>query len=81
MRPRRVGVNSVCGSVRKDAPDNFTLLVASAETRDQATHEIEILNKKAKLTIEYGDFAESLQKAVAALTEVLAAHRCQPDVC
>ncbi|KAH9899428.1 aflatoxin-detoxifizyme [Cubamyces lactineus] len=65
----KLNVNILNTRVRKDAPDNFTLLVASAETRAQATHEIQILDKKAKLTIEYGDFADSLQKAVAALTE------------
>ncbi|TFK94857.1 aflatoxin-detoxifizyme [Polyporus arcularius HHB13444] len=55
--------------VRKDSPDNFTLLVASAEKRASALHEIKILDRHAKLNVEYGDFAESLQKAVAALTE------------
>lgn len=56
--------------VRKDGPDNFTLLVASADSQAWASHEIEILDKKAKLTVEYGDFADSLQKAVSALAEV-----------
>ncbi|KAH9854917.1 aflatoxin-detoxifizyme [Lenzites betulinus] len=55
--------------IRKDGPDNFTLLVASADSQAQTFHEIEILDKKAKLTVEYGDFSDSLQQAVSALTE------------
>ena len=56
-------------SVRKDSPDSFTLLVASAEKQASALHEITILDRHAKLTVEYGDFSDSLQKAVNALTE------------
>ena len=56
--------------MRKDSPDTFTLLVASAEKRASALHEIKILDRHAKLTVEYGDFAESMQKAADALTEV-----------
>lgn len=56
--------------MRKDGPDNFTLLVASADPIAKAFHEIQILDKKAKLTVEYGDFADSLKKAVSALAEV-----------
>ncbi|OJT09019.1 Dipeptidyl peptidase 3 [Trametes pubescens] len=55
--------------VRKDGPDNFTLLVASADSQARAFHEIEILDKKAKLTVEYGDFADALTKTVSALAE------------
>ncbi|KAI0722500.1 aflatoxin-detoxifizyme [Earliella scabrosa] len=55
--------------VRKDSPDSFTLLVASAEKQASALHEITILDRHAKLTVEYGDFSDSLQKAVNALTE------------
>ena len=56
--------------MRKESPDTFTLLVASAEKRASALHEIKILDRHAKLTVEYGDFAESMQKAADALTEV-----------
>ena len=59
-------------SVRKDSPDSFTLLVASAETRATALYEIKIAERHAKLNVEYGDFAESMQKAADALTEVRA---------
>ncbi len=61
---------SIPCSVRKDGPDNFTLLVASADSQARAFHEIEILDKKAKLTVEYGDFADALTKTVSALAEV-----------
>ena len=44
--------------------------MASVETKVSATHDIEILDKKAKLTVEYGDFAGPLSKTVAALKEV-----------
>ena len=56
--------------MRKDSPDSFTLLVASAETQAKALHEIKILDRHARLTVEYGDFADAMQKAVVALTEV-----------
>ena len=56
--------------VRKDGADHFTLLVASASSQSSSFHEISILDKKAKLSVQYGDFAEPLQRAVAALGEV-----------
>ncbi|KAI0758138.1 aflatoxin-detoxifizyme [Fomes fomentarius] len=55
--------------VRKDSPDRFTLLVASAEKQASALHEITIGERHAKLTIEYGDFSDALQKAANALIE------------
>ncbi|KDQ60841.1 hypothetical protein JAAARDRAFT_31830 [Jaapia argillacea MUCL 33604] len=55
--------------VRKDGPGDFTLLVASALPQPQAAHEIDIQDKKVKLKVEYGDFAEPLKKSVAALKE------------
>lgn len=45
-------------------------MVASAQPQPSSLHEIEVLGKGGKLTVEYGDFAEPLQKAVAALKEV-----------
>ena len=57
-------------SVKKNSPENFTLLVASVETKVSATHDIEIFDKKAKLMVEYGDFSGPLSKTVAALKEV-----------
>lgn len=56
--------------MRKDGSDNFTLLVASANSQPSSFHEISILDKKVKLAVQYGDFAEPLQRAVQALTQV-----------
>lgn len=58
--------------VVKNGPDDFTLLVASADTSQSvAVHEIEAHgSKKAKLTVQYGDFSEALAKVVVALKEV-----------
>jgi dipeptidyl-peptidase III len=57
-------------SVVKNGPNDFTLKVASAEPQPQALHDIKCQDARAKLTVEYGDFADSLKKAVAALKEV-----------
>jgi dipeptidyl-peptidase III len=58
--------------VLKKSSTEFTLLVASADTRPtaQAVYELEVERAKVKLTVEYGDFSEPLQKAVDALREV-----------
>lgn len=61
----------ISNSVRKNGPNDFTLLVASADPKPQVQHEIKNQEAAAKLTVEYGDFAEPLQKAVAALQEVV----------
>lgn len=57
-------------SVRKNSAIDFTLLVASANTKSTASYEFSVGDKKAKLTVEYGDFADALGKAAAALREV-----------
>lgn len=57
-------------SVQKDGPNRFALLVASANSKPPSLHDIEALGKGVQLTVEYGDFAEPLKKASAALTEV-----------
>lgn len=57
-------------SVRKNGPNDFTLLVASANPHPETGHDIKCQDADAKLTVEYGDFAKPLQKAVAALKEV-----------
>lgn len=56
--------------MRKDGPNNFALLVASAISKPPSLHEIEGLGKGVQLTVEYGDFADPLKKASAALKEV-----------
>lgn len=44
--------------------------MASADSQPHAQHDIKAQGSSAKLTVEYGDFAEPLKKAVAALQEV-----------
>jgi dipeptidyl-peptidase-3 len=55
--------------VLKNGPDDFTLKVASADPQPQSQHDIKCQGAGAKLTVEYGDFSDSLQKAVTALKE------------
>ena len=62
-------------SVRKDSPDTFTLLIASADTKPKETHDFKIGERTAHLTVEYGDFADAMKKAADALTEVSSASR------
>lgn len=62
----KFGVDVLNTRVKKDSPTNFTLLVASVETKSE-THEFEIGNNKGKLTIQYGDHADALAKVNAAL--------------
>lgn len=57
-------------SVRKNSATDFTLLVASANAQSSSSHEFTVGDKKAKLTVEYGDFADALSKAATALREV-----------
>jgi dipeptidyl-peptidase-3 len=55
----------------KNGPNDFTLKVASAESQPLVQHNIKCLDAEAKLNVEYGDFSTALQKAVAALQEVV----------
>jgi len=61
---------SLSHSVRKNGPDDFILLVASANKIESIVHEINTESTSIKLTVEYGDFSVALAKAVAALHEV-----------
>ena len=63
-------LNAVACSVRKDSPDSFALLIASAETKPKEVHEFKIGDRHAKLSVEYGDFSDALKKAADALAEV-----------
>ena len=56
--------------LRKNGPNDFTLLVASADPQPHKQHSIKAQGADAKLTVEYGDFSDALQKVVAALKEV-----------
>ncbi|PPQ66069.1 hypothetical protein CVT26_010811 [Gymnopilus dilepis] len=66
----KIGVDVLNTRVVKNGPNDFVLLVASAETRPSAFHEIDDkAGSKAKLTVEYGDFSDALTKVVEALKE------------
>ena len=55
--------------MQKDSPTDFTLLVASVDTRSE-THEFEIGNSKGKLTVKYGDYSADMAKVNEALKKV-----------
>ncbi|KAH9966659.1 aflatoxin-detoxifizyme [Russula dissimulans] len=55
--------------VRKNGPNDFVLLVASADAQPDAAHDFVLGGGNAKLTVRYGDFAEPLTRVVKALTE------------
>jgi len=68
----KLGIDILNTRVRKNGPGDFTLLVASAQKQPSTSHDLNKLTKQsvnAKLTVEYGDFSESLTKIVAALRE------------
>ena len=55
----------------KNGPNDFTLLVASAQTQANVAYEIDTKQgDKAKLNIQYGDFSADLAKVVKALENV-----------
>ena len=57
--------------VVKNGPNDFTLLVASAQTQVHVSHEIDTKQGgKAKLKVQYGDFSADLVKVVKALEKV-----------
>ncbi|KAG7098384.1 hypothetical protein E1B28_000342 [Marasmius oreades] len=64
-----LGIDILNTRVRKNGPGDFALLVASAQSQAATTHEVQVKSDKIKLTVEYGDHADALQKAVAALQE------------
>jgi len=57
-------------SISKDASGDYTLLIASSQTKPSSTHDLNLESGTAKLTIQYGDFATPLHKAASALQEV-----------
>ncbi|KAH7888205.1 peptidase family M49-domain-containing protein [Phlebopus sp. FC_14] len=65
----KINVDVLNTRVCKNGPGDFTLLVASALKQPSSLHEITAKAGTAKLTVEYGDFSESLTKVVAALQE------------
>ncbi|TDL27464.1 dipeptidyl-peptidase III [Rickenella mellea] len=63
------GIDVLNTRVKKSSSGYFTLLVASASTRDTVTHQVTFGEKTIELNIVYGDFKDPLQKSVTALTE------------
>lgn len=66
----KIDVDILNTRVKKNGPNDFVLLVASADKGESKTSEFTIGSTTAKLTVEYGDCADALSKAVQALTEV-----------
>ncbi|KIK54670.1 hypothetical protein GYMLUDRAFT_48591 [Collybiopsis luxurians FD-317 M1] len=61
-----LGIDVLNTRVRKNGNKDFSLLVASAQSKPAAVHEI---GGKFKLTVEYGDHSAALKKVVASLEE------------
>lgn len=55
--------------VKKNGPDNFDLLIASADVKPTEEHNFSVGSQKATLKVQYGDYADSLKKVVAGLEE------------
>ncbi|KAF8317582.1 aflatoxin-detoxifizyme [Clavulina sp. PMI_390] len=58
--------------VRKNGPNDFTVLIASSNTGAapaSVTHAHTHEGKEVKITLQYGDFAQEMKNAAAALTE------------
>ncbi|KAJ3789360.1 aflatoxin-detoxifizyme [Lentinula aff. detonsa] len=64
-----IGIDVLNTRVRKNGPRDFTLLVASAQAKHSAIHDISIESGKFRLTVEYGDHAAPLKKVVGALEQ------------
>lgn len=55
----------------KNGPNDFTLLVASAEAKPSVVHDIKTKEgNDASVKVEYGDFSADLRKVVDALEQV-----------
>ena len=57
-------------SVQKNGPNDFVLLVASADTQPDVVHRVPLAGVDAKLILRYGDFTGPLSRVVKALAEV-----------
>ncbi|KAG6818124.1 hypothetical protein H0H87_000029 [Tephrocybe sp. NHM501043] len=64
-----LGIDVLNTRVVKNGPDDFTLLVASADSHPPATHIVDLKSSKATLKVEYGDFSGPLKAVVDALHE------------
>ncbi|EMD38545.1 hypothetical protein CERSUDRAFT_82823 [Gelatoporia subvermispora B] len=65
----KIGVDVLNTRVRKNGSNDYTLLVASANSQPNSVHTLDSEGKSFKLTVEYGDFSEPMKKVVAALKE------------
>ncbi|KAF4615358.1 hypothetical protein D9613_003051 [Agrocybe pediades] len=66
----KIGIDVLNTRVVKNNANDFTLLIASAESQPHALHDIETKSgEKAKLKVQYGDFSDALSKVVEALKE------------
>jgi dipeptidyl-peptidase-3 len=66
----KIGVEVLNTRVVKNGPNDFTLLVASVQSRLHVSHEIDTKQgEKATLKVQYGDFSADLAKVVQALEE------------
>ena len=64
----KLGIDIINTRVRKDGPNDFTLLIASANKRTDIKEEnLNINGQTATLKIEYGDHSEAMRKAAEAL--------------
>jgi len=63
----KLNVDTLNTRVAKHGANDFTLLVASAETGRQDLHTVDVPEGKISLKIQYGDFSDALGKAAAAL--------------
>ncbi|KAH6918593.1 dipeptidyl peptidase III [Coprinopsis sp. MPI-PUGE-AT-0042] len=55
--------------VVKNGPGDFTLLVASVNTDNVVSHDVEVEGSQIKLKVQHGDFSDALAKAADALEE------------
>ena len=64
----KLGIDIINTRVRKDGPNDFTLLVASADKNANVKEEtISINGQTVNLKIEYGDHSEAMRRSVDAL--------------
>lgn len=64
----KLGIDIINTRVRKEGPNEFTLLIASADKRPEIKEEtLNINGQTATLKIEYGDHSEAMHKAAEAL--------------
>ena len=66
----KLGIDVLNTRVKKNGPNDFTLLIASASTQPPSVQSHDLKGLSFQLKVEYGDFSGPLTKTVAALKEV-----------